>query len=226
MGLVQEMNSLHTSIKNWYSLPGDRLEAKVGDFVVDIVRGSLLIEVQTGNFSAIKKKLRSLVRNHNVQLVHPIPRRKWIVTVSVPNGETVRRRRSPKNGRVTDLFDELIRIPDLINEENFALEVLMIEEEEVRCQDGKGSWRRKGASVKDRKLIEVVGSATFAGKEDFLGLLPGDLHQPFSNRSVAENMGISVSQSRKMTYCLRKMGAIRKVGKNGNELLFETVAKT
>jgi hypothetical protein len=53
--LLKLMNeySLHSAIKNWYSLPGDKFEVRIDDFIVDIVRETLLIEIQTKNFSAI-----------------------------------------------------------------------------------------------------------------------------------------------------------------------------
>jgi hypothetical protein len=49
--------SLHSEIKKVYSLPGDRLEVKLDEYIGDILRGKLVIEVQTRNFSALKKKL-------------------------------------------------------------------------------------------------------------------------------------------------------------------------
>jgi hypothetical protein len=215
-------SSLHSSVKSWISRPGDRFEVWVDGFVVDIVRNDLLIEVQTSNFSAIKNKLWSLVEDHNLRLVHPIARRKWIVRVAEPSSRVVSRRRSPKKGKLTDLFDELIWVPDLVDEDNFSLEVLMVEEEEIRCNDGRGSWRRKGVSIKDHKLLDVYENVTFTTREDFRRFLPIDLPQPFSNNSLAETLGISVRQARRMTYCLRKMGVIQVVGKNGKALLFET----
>ncbi|MCK5593349.1 hypothetical protein KAI31_04555, partial [Candidatus Bathyarchaeota archaeon] len=143
-------HSLHSEIKEWYAVPGDRIEVKIDDFIIDIARGTLLIEIQTRNFSAIKRKLSNLVENHQVRLVHPIPERKWIVRVT-ETGKIVGRRKSPRKGRLVDLFYELVSISDLIGNKNFSLEVLMIEEEEIRCNNGKGSWRRKGVSIKDAK---------------------------------------------------------------------------
>ncbi len=96
----------------------------------------------------------------------------------------------------------------------------MIEVEEIWCNDGKGSWRRKGASIEDRKLIRVLERRIFEHKADFLKVLPEDLPDPFSNRNLAKSLGISVNQSRKMTYSLRKIGTITHVGKNGNQMLF------
>ena len=213
-------SSLHSEIKKWYFLEGDKLEAKVDDFIVDIVRGDVLIEIQIANFSAIKPKLLRLLNDHKVRLVYPIPKMKWIVHRSKATGETFGKRRSSKKGRLSDLFSELIRIPSLFSKGNLSVEVLMIEVEEVWCNDGRGSWRRKGASIEDRKLIRVFERRIFEHTADFLKILPKDLADPFSNMDLAESLVIPVSQSRKMTYALRKMGAITYVGKNRNQMLF------
>jgi hypothetical protein len=213
-------SSLHSAIKEWYSLEGDRLEAKVDGFVIDIMRGDLLIEIQTANFSAIKTKLQHLLNQHKVRLVYPIPKEKWITHKSRTSEETFGRRKSPKRGCLTDVFNELIRIPSLFSNSNLSIEVLMIEEEETWRNDGKGSWRRKGASIEDRKLIRVLETKIFENKTDFLNFLPKDLPDPFSNRNLAEHLGIHINQSRKITYSLRKIGAITQVGKNRNQMLF------
>lgn len=214
--------SLHSAIKSWYHLPSDRFEVKVDCYVVDIVRGDLLIEIQTENFSAIRKKLRTLTREHRVRLLYPISLEKMIVKVTL-SGEVLSRRRSPKRGRLIDLFYELVRVPDLFNEDNFSMEVLMIKEEEVRCDDGRGSWKRRGASIKGRKLISIVERTEFTNKTDFLKFLPEYLSQPFTNKNLAESLDISMVLSRKITYSLRKMGLIREVGKKGRMSLFEVV---
>jgi hypothetical protein len=212
--------SLHSEIKDWYMVSGDELEVKVEDFIVDIIRGKLLIEIQTGNFSAIKKKLIQLLSNNHVRLVYPIAKLKWIVHVS-RLGEFVRRRKSPKKGKLTDLFYELVYAPSLIKDRNFSFEVLLIEEEEVRCNDGRGSWRRRGVSVKDRKLLNVFDRVIFEGSQDFLEFLPEELGGYFTNKVLALKLGISVRLAQKITYCLRKMGAISIAGKKRNELLFQ-----
>jgi len=211
--------TLHSAIKQWYSLPGDMFEVNIGGFVVDVVQGSLLVEIQTKNFSAAKRKLQRLVGDHKVRLVYPIAKQKWIVRVA-QSGEPLSRRKSPKKGRLVDLFHELVRLPDLIEHRNFSLEVLMIEEEEVRCNDGRGSWRRRGASIKDRKLISVTERILFKDEKDFLRFLPRELPDPFTNKELSARVAVSVNLARKITYCLKKMGTIAEVGKRGRELLF------
>jgi len=217
---INNEKSLHSSIKQWYAIPGDRLEVKVDKYIIDLVREDSLIEIQTRNFSAIGNKLRALVKYNKVTLVHPIAIEKYIVIVEDSNN-IISRRKSPKKGKLVDLFNELIRIPDLIDEENFVLEILMTKEEEIRCKDGKGSWRRKGISIVDRKLVEVVEKVTFSQGKDFLRFLPEDLPENFTNKELAKTLKITVYKARKVTYCLRKMKLIKEVGKNRNELIFE-----
>lgn len=213
-------HSLHSAIKHWYSLPNDEIEVNIGGFVVDITRGNLLIEIQTKNFSVIKKKVEKMAEEHSVRLVHPIAKQKWIVHIT-PSGEILSRRKSPKRGRLVDLFAELVHLPDMINSKNFSLEVLMIKEEEVRCDDGRGSWRRRGVSIRDRKLIDVVERVLFRDEKDFLRFLPRELFDSFTNRDLSRRIGVSINLARKITYSLGKMGVIAKNGKRGRERLFQ-----
>lgn len=208
-------SSLHSQVKEWYGRAGDQFEVEVDGFIVDIVRGNLLIEVQTGNFSSIREKLRSLVENHRVRLVYPVAERKWIARVNRLGGSVVSRRRSPKKGRLVDVFDELVSIPRLGGDGNFMLEVLLIEEEEVRCDDGRGSWRRRGVSIKDHRLLKVVDSVLFSSRKDYLRFLPSGLTEPFTSRQLSEASGFSLRLARRITYVLRRMGALRVVGKEG-----------
>ena len=221
IGSINE-RSLHSQIKDWYSLETDDIEVKVGGYIIDIIRGDLLIEIQTGNFTSIRDKLRNLVENNTVRLVYPIPALKWVVRITT-EGEEISRRRSPKKGKLSDLFTELVSIPDLASEDNLSLEILMIESEDIWCDDGKGSWRRRGASIVDRRLIDVRDSVGFSTRDDFLQFIPKNIETPFTNKTLADESGMKINIVRQMTYCLRKMGAIEEVGRKGNALLFDYV---
>jgi hypothetical protein len=82
--------SLHSALKEWYRQPGDLLEKIVDGFHIDIVRHTLLIEIQTTNFSSIKNKLNTLTEKHRVRLVFPIAQEKWIVRLSAEGVKTAR----------------------------------------------------------------------------------------------------------------------------------------
>ena len=211
--------SLHAEIKKWYSVLGGDVEVKVDDFIVDVVKDGMLIEIQTRNLSAIKKKIGKLLLTNKVRLVYPLSNVKWIVYVS-NSGDFIRKRRSPKKEKIVDLFIELVHLSDLINDKNFSFEVLLIEEEELRCDDGKGSWRRRGISIKDRKLLKVFDRIVFEDRTDFLKILPDNLGMSFTNKVLAEGLGISIRLAQKITYCLRKMNVLIIDGKKKRELLF------
>jgi hypothetical protein len=211
--------SLHSEIKEWYSILGGEIEVKVDDFIVDVVKDGFLIEIQTRNLFAIKNKLGKLLLTNPVRLVYPLSKVKWLVYVS-NSGDFVRKRRSPKREKIVDLFIELVHLSDLTNNKNFSFEVLLIEEEEIRCDDGKGSWRRRGISIKDRKLLKVFDRILFEDRTDFLKILPNNLGAPFTNRVLAKELGISIRLAQKITYCLRKMNVLIIDGKKKRELLF------
>ena len=217
--------SLHLEIKKVYALPGDQFEVKLDNYIVDILRGNLVIEVQTKNFSALKEKIRVLTEKHRVRLVYPLPEKKWITYVTKDH-VVLHTRKSPKKGRLTDLFRELVMIPHMIGEENFSLEVLLIDEEEVRCDDGKGSWRRKGASIKERNLLKVNNRILFQTKADYLKILPESLNVVFTNRELAKLAKISVRTASQITYCLRKSDVVRVAGKKRRELTFQKVSES
>ncbi len=220
IGILQE-RSLHASLKELYLTGDARAEVTVDSFVVDIVKNGLLIEIQTGNFASIKSKLYSLIKNHSVRLVYPIPMKKWIVRETPDGGRELSRRLSPKKGRFEDIFEELVRFPNYITHPNFSIETLLIEEEEIRRNDGKGSWRRRGWSTIDRRLIEVLGAQQYHESSDFLHFIPDSLEKPFTNAELVEVLGISKRLGQKLTYCLRKMDALKIVGKKGNALLHD-----
>ena len=219
IGLKNE-SSLHNSIKKWYLHPEDRLECRVDGFVVDIMRDELLIEIQTRNIGAISKKLKKLAKNHKIKLVHPIAVEKWITKLSYPEEEVLSRKRSPKKGQLTDIFDELVKAADLISEENITIEILFIKVEEFRIMDGMGSWRRKGWSIKDRALLEVTDIVEFDDKHEFMKFIPEQLEQPFTNKDLAAALKIKAPKAARITYTLKKNGLICETGKKGNSILY------
>ena len=220
IGKLRE-SSLHGALKRWYAQPGDEFEAEVDGYIVDLRRGDLVIEIQTSSFSSIREKLGVLVKNHRVLLSYPIARERWIVKIDPESGERIGRRKSPKRGRCIDLFDELVRIPALINHPNLSLEAVLILEEQIRCADGRGSWRRRGVSIRDRELVEVLETRRFDERGDLLALLPVDLPELFTNKLLAQHLTTTVRRAQRATYALKKMGAIRAAGKTGRELFYE-----
>lgn len=219
IGTNNEKN-LHSDIKKLYSDENSKVEYKVGSYIIDVIKEDIFYEIQTKNFYAIGKKILDITKENNkVVLVHPIAVEKYIITLNEVD-EVLSRRKSPKKGELVDVFQELVSIPYLLKNENFKLEVLMTVEEEIRKSDGKGSWRRKGVSIIDKKLVSVLEKHTFHSIEDFNLFLPKELPEYFTNKDLASVLNIPVHKVRKITYTLKNAEIIKQCGKRGRELLY------
>jgi hypothetical protein len=215
IGTLRE-KPLHASLKRWYARPGDRIEVPVAGFVIDLVRDDVLIEIQTRGFSSMKKKTGSLLElGHRVRIVHSIPIDKWIVKVDA-DGTVLSRRRSPKHGKPTDVFAELVSFPEFLVHPQMEVDVLLTIEEEYWVYTPGVAWRRKGWTIVERRLIDVLDSVALNNAEDLIRLLPDGLAETFTTADLAQKLGRPRSAAQQMAYCLRKAGVLVAVGKRAN----------
>lgn len=215
--------SLHAALKAHYARPGDLLESAVAGFVVDIVRpldaGIQCIEIQTRRLGLMKPKLRTLLAQYPVHVVHPIAQARFIVREAA-DGTQLSRRKSPKRRNILDLFPELVGLAELAPHPHFTLEVVLIDEEEHWRDDGRGSWRRRRWSISDRRLLGVGQVWRFAAPADYAALLPADLPEPFDTATLATCLPASRALAQQMAYCLRATGVLQTIGKRGNAFLY------
>lgn len=211
---------LHASLKHWYARPGDEIEVAVDGFVIDIVRDGLLIEIQTRGFSSMKEKLAALLEGgHRMRIVHPIPVDRWIVKID-DSGTILSRRRSPKHGVPSDVFTELVSFPDLMAREGMEIDLVLIEEEEIRRHEPDGPWRRRGWAVVERRLIDVIETCRLSDLNDLAGLLPSELPRAFTTADLADGLHRPRRTAQQMAYCLRELDLIEMVDKKGNAIVY------
>jgi hypothetical protein len=225
IGTLRE-SDLHAALKRHYARPSDQIEAAVDGYVIDIVRrnelrGDELLEIQTHNFAALKRKLPQLLAAHRVRLIYPIAQAKWIARVKADGHTLIGRRKSPRRGALEDVFVELVSLPELMLHPNFTLEVVLIHEEEWRClRVGRKRYRAREWRVCNRRLLNVIESIEFAAPSDFQRFIPDDLSAPFTSRELAEALQRPDYFAHKITYCLRKMGVLTVMGKRQRAWLY------
>ena len=219
IGLLNE-KPLHAALKEWYRRDGDMVEAPLEGFVVDLMRGDLLIEIQTRGFSSMRRKFDRLLDLHPIRLVYPVAAKKWIVKLD-GDGRVASRRRSPKRGIPADVCGELVSFPSLLSHPHFTLEVALIEEEEVRRPDARKGWRRGGFVVEERRLVGVLETVELRSPEDLLGLLPRGMPDPFTTADLASGLGRSRHLAQEVAYCLRVSGAVETMGRDKRGILYE-----
>jgi hypothetical protein len=222
IGTLNE-GALHAQLKAWYRRPRDRVEEKVDGYVVDLVRGRLLIEIQTGGFAPLRRKLESLLELHRVRVVAPVALSRRIVRIS-DEGVVLSSRRSPKAGRVEDVFARLVSIPALLAHDRFELEVVLTHEEEVRVFRAGRAWRRHGWVVAGRSLVSVERSVRLASPADAAALLPHALPAAFDTGELAAAAGCDRRLAQQIAYCLRHAGALETGEKRGRAALYRLAA--
>jgi len=207
IGTLNE-GSLHASLKRFYGQPGDRYEVELKGFVVDIVRGEDLIEIQTGSFGSMGTKLDELLADHRIMVVYPVS---TVVTLIRPG---MADRRSPKRGALHDVFNELVSLPTMLDHPNFSLEVVLVREERVKVHDPALRRKRGGWRTVDRRLESVEGVVRFDQPGDLDSFLPDELPDIFTTAHIAAASPFDRSLAQKVAYCLRGLGRIEAVGRD------------
>jgi hypothetical protein len=212
--------SLHRTLKLRYSGEGGETEVVRGSYVCDGINGDgHMIEVQTGSFAPLKKKIPELLLQGPALIVHPIILRKTIETWD-EGGALLRSRRSPRKGSAWDLFDALIHAPELPLLPGLSIELAMVEVTEKRVLDGKGSWRRKGASIVDRSITAYRETIALGAPRDYRFFLPVPAGESFTAKGLAAAAGIAPETAGKALYVLSRIGLVERVGKAGNAYVY------
>ena len=218
VGVLNE-GPLHASLKEWYRRPGDVVEQPLEGFVIDLVRSGMLIEIQTGGFSSMRRKFDHLLDRHPVLLVHPVATEKHIVKLD-DEGGVVSRRKSPRRGAAVDVCSELVSFPSLLSHPNFTLEVVLASEEEVLREDSAKGWRRGGWVVEERRLVEVVNRVLFEFPQDLLQLVPPDMADSFTTADLDTALGRPRRLAQELAYCLSTSDAIESIGRDRRGVLY------
>lgn len=218
--------SLHNELKTHYADPQALFEVPLGRYRIDVVCGDRLVEVQHGSLAAIRDKVRALLGDHDVTVVKPIIVRKQLVRLSKKGGRVESRRMSPRQGRLIDLFDELVYFTRVFPHPRLTLDVPLIDVEELRYP-GHGRrrrWRRNDFVVADQRLLAIHETHTLRTAADLRRLLPCGLVAPFHTGDLAAALGVRRWIAQRVAYCFRKMGTVVEVGKQGNARLYQFAA--
>ena len=225
---IGELNerSLHRALKRRYAAREGSTEASVDGYVADVVLGDRIVEIQTGPFSPLRRKLPRLLAEHPVTLVHPIARDRFIVRLPHAPSDGIdpdappSRRKSPKHGSPFDVFSVLTSFPTLLEHPNLTLDVVMVIEEEIRVPYQGKRWRRRDWVSVDRRLLEVVETHTIEGMGDLFAMVDPGLPEAFTSRDLSETMRSSRRVGQQAAFCFREAGQSEICGKDGRFLLY------
>lgn len=214
---VQNESTLHRDLKALVSEVGDRFEVRQGAFTVDIMRGDTCIEIQTSALAAMGRKLDHLLGDYHVHVVHPIAVDTWIHRRDHPV------RKSPKHGSLFDVFDELVRVPTMLDHPNLTLEVFLVQIDAVRVHDPALRRRRGGWRTVDKRLRSVLARHGLRTTADLAALLPQGLDVEWTTADLAAAAGVDRRIAQQMAYVLRANELVTELGRSRAGVRYGTI---
>ena len=214
--------TLHAALKYCYE-PDDRFhEIPMQGFVADIARPDTVIEIQTGGFYPLRKKLPALLGCGPVKVVHPLAVQKRIVWVDPETGELSDPRRSPRPDAITDVLPELFWLLELLEEPGLCFELPLLAIDEYKLKDGVGADRKKHATRYERIPTGWLGSISLAEPADYAALMPPQLPQIFTAAECAKALKLRGRRASAALRVLQAVGAVRRTGGlRGRAYLYE-----
>ena len=212
--------SLHRALKDQYGADsGGRSEVVFKGFRVDAVRDTgLLVEVQSGALGPLRSKLRSLLPEHQVQVVKPVTIQRRVIRRARLDGPDLSSRRSPKRGAILDIFEDLVGLAQILADPNLVIEILGVAIDEVRIP--RRRW--PGYKIADRCLIQILDRRRIEHPADLWTLLPPehDWTEPFTTADIARRIDRPLWFAQRVAYCLRLSGAAPVIGKRSNHRVY------
>ena len=212
--------TVHSVLKHYYSPILNHHEVKVGGFVADIFTGKEIIEIQTRNFNALRRKLSVFLDIAPVTIVYPVHNIKWLRWINPQTGEISPPRKSPKRGTPYMVFPELYRIKNYLTNPNLRLKIILLNMEEYRYLDGWSHDQKKGSTRCDRIPTELVSEFSIDGIADYRKLVPDALPEEFTSRDFQKTSGLSLNKAQTALNILHYLQIVERTGKRGNAFLY------
>lgn len=180
IGILAE-KPLHATLKWWLDDDPTHHEVTLPcGKVADVYDGERVYEIQTGNFTALRKKLEVLLPHHPVTVVHPIPRRKYLSWINPDTGETTPPRKSPRVGSFADGGAQLIYLMPLLDHPNLTIHLVLMDMEEQRLADGWGRDGKRGSHRAVMLPLTLEDTLTLRHPADYGALVPTALPAAFT----------------------------------------------
>lgn len=212
--------TLHAVLKCYFEPHEDNQEISLGGFVADIAGENGVIEIQTRNFNALRKKLELFLEFCDVTVVYPIPQIKYLSWLDTDTGEIVSKRKSPKKGSIYDSIKELYKIKYTLDNPRMNLCFIMLELEEIRYLNGWSKDKKKGSTRCDRIPIDILDKIYIHTSEDYKIFVPENLPKEFTSLDFSKCAKIRRDVAQTTLNILCYMNITEKIGKSGRTNIY------
>lgn len=219
IGTLSE-KTVHAILKNYYEPDEDYHEIPVNGYVADIYRDGNIIEIQTANFNKLRNKLDVFLNDYQVTVVYPMPYIKWLSWLDEETDYIGPKRKSPKKGNPYEAFYQLYKIKSYLTNPNIRIKIIMMNMEEIRLLNGWSKDKKKGSSRFDRIPTEIVEEIDLYSLEDYMQMVPIELAETFCSKDYAKASHLSIGMAQTALNILTYTGTVKRIGKRGNEILY------
>ena len=221
IGILSE-KPLHATLKWWLDDNPDHHEITLPcGKVADVFDGERVWEIQTANFTALRKKLEVLLPLYPVTVVHPISRRKYLSWINPETGETTPPRKSPRVGSFTDGATHLIYLLPLLDHPNLTIRFLLMDVEEQRLADGWGNDGKRGSHRAVMLPLSLEDVVELRHPADYAALIPAGLPDAFTATQFGKAARLQGRKLHGVLKVLLHRGVLKREQKEGNAWIYE-----
>lgn len=220
IGTLSE-KTVHAIVKNYYEPNEDNHEVRIEGFVADIYNDSGIIEIQTRSFNKLREKLSVFLNIYPVTVVYPLPFHKWVSWIDKDTGVVTKKRKSPKKWNPYDAFYELYKIKNYLTNPNLHIRILFMDMEEFRLLNGWNYTKKRGSSRYDQIPDSIKQEIVIHQPEDYIQFIPYEIDEQFTSKEFSKAAHIPIDTARLVLNILHFVGVIKKIGKNGNTIIYE-----
>ncbi len=186
-------------------------------FVADILNGNNIYEIQTGQLSPLREKIRWVLDNtdYNITIIHPIAEKKWVNIIAPTSTDIEKRYISPLKGKIFDIAPELYAIKDFISSPRFCLVILMMEAEQYMKNTAKKTSYRPRYKKYELIPVNLLRAHIFRSVEDYKILIPESLPKEFTVKEYSKLSKIRGMDAYSSVHSLCDMGLLAQCGKIG-----------
>lgn len=214
IGTLSE-KSIHSYLKDYFEQDKNKHEIKILGYVADISNQSGIIEIQSKDFSKLRRKLDTyLVNGIKTRIVYPVSLVKYINWVDPVTHKILERRKSPSKSSIYDIFIELYRIRDRLRNPLLAFTVVTLETEEYKYLDGYGPNGKNHATKIDKIPAKVMELYNFSVNGGFEIFIPDTLPNGFTSSDFRKNAHCSLKAAQNTLLILSDLGICKRVGRD------------
>ncbi len=213
--------TLHAALKYAFEPDDFFHEKKLDGFVADIARSDGIIEIQTGSFYPLTRKVETFLQHGPVTVVHPLALQKQVIWLDPDSGEASLPRKSPRPQRPVDALPQLYWLRHLFGQPGLSICLVLLAVDEYRLKNGRGPDGKKGGVRFERIPTAYLGQITLTDAADIPQLLP-DLPEIFTVPMLDRATRLKGRNAYNLRTLLCECGLICRTGeKKGNAYLWQ-----